>query len=275
MNADNSLVLVKYGGNAMKDEKVRDAVLDCIAGLHGKGIRVVLVHGGGPEINRLLEMGGVKSEFLDGQRKTTAEAMYFVQLALRGEVNGTLVRLLNHKNVPAVGLSGKDGGMVKAEKRYHQMESGGERENVDIGFVGNISSVKPNLIQSLLRDGYLPVIAPIAIGDDGYDYNINADIFAGKLAAALQAKAYISLTDVDGLYRDIKKPDSRIAHATMSELKRFIKEIAGGGMLPKLESIIHALENGVQEAHIFNGMKPHELEKQISGQSSAGTKIVP
>ncbi len=262
-------VLIKYGGNAMTDESIQIKVIEAIAELHISGNPVVLVHGGGPIINKMLNLAGIKSEFIDGQRVTTSETMEYVQMALRGQVNGMLVRLLNNAGVSAVGLSGKDGGIAKAVKRYHNVD---ETEN-DIGYVGNVSACDTKLIEILLQNSFLPVVAPVAIGMDGYDYNINADIFAGELAAALKVKSYVSLTDVDGLYKDIKNPDSRIPTATLSELKVFMKTIASGGMLPKLESIQKALESGVKEAHIFNGTKPEDLKAQLQGKPVSGTKI--
>lgn len=260
----------------MTNPELQTSVIKQLAALHGRPARVVLVHGGGPAINKLLELARIESEFIDGHRKTTEESMYFVQLALRGEVNGTLVRLLNHAGVPAVGLSGKDGGLVSAIKRYHFRKAevqGQQPDKVDIGYVGDVDSINPALLHTLLEQRFLPVLAPIAMGTDGYDYNINADIFAGAVAAALKADAYISLTNVDGLYRDFADKSSRIAETTRAELRNFIKNSAEGGMLPKLESMLHALDNGVKSAHIINGTRPDALKKQLAGNAETGTKI--
>lgn len=273
MSESSDIILIKYGGNAMLDPELQKQVVSALAELHAQDLRIILVHGGGPEINKLLKLAMIESEFVGGQRKTTAEAMMYVQMALRGQVNGTLVRLLNNAGAPAVGLSGKDGNMVIAEKRFQEVYVNGKPEQADIGFVGNIKEIDTKLMYTLIENRYLPVVAPLAVGKDGMDYNINADIFAGKLAAALKAKAYVSLTDVDGLYYDIHNPDSRIPIATLSELKQFIKDIATGGMLPKLESIAVALQGGVKEAHIFNGTKPDGLKQQLLGKSTSGTKI--
>lgn len=257
----------------MLNPELQKQVIATLAELHSEGLGIVLVHGGGPEINKLLKLAKVESEFIGGHRKTTTEAMMYVQMALRGEVNGALVRLFNNAGVPAVGLSGKDGSMVIAEKRFQVLKVNGKPEKADLGFVGNIKDINPKLIFTLIENSYLPVVAPIAVGEDGMDYNINADIFAGKLAAALKAKAYVSLTDVDGLYHDINNPESRIPQATLFELHQFMKDIATGGMLPKLESIAVALQGGVKEAHIFNGTKPDDLKQQLQGKSTSGTKI--
>lgn len=258
----------------MTNPELQQSVMQQIAELHAAGTRIILVHGGGPEINKLLDLARIKSEFIDGHRKTTEESMYYVQLALRGEVNGTLVRLLNHAGVPAVGLSGKDGKLVTAIKRFHYRTAEGETpEQVDIGYVGDVDTINPALLHTLLEQGFLPVLAPIAIGNDGYDYNINADIFAGAVASAVNADAYISLTNVDGLYRDFDDKSSRITETTQADLKAFIENSAEGGMLPKLESMLHALENGVATAHIINGTRPDALKKQLAGSTETGTRI--
>lgn len=258
----------------MTDEDIRRNVLSQIGQLHKQDYSVVLIHGGGPEINKLLELAKVQSEFIGGQRKTTEETMYYVQLALRGEVNGSLVRLLNHMGIPAVGISGKDGGMVTAIKRYHITdEQNGNRIKNDIGYVGDVDNINPKLIDALSDTGFLPVIAPIALGTDGHDYNINADIFAGAVAAAIGADMYVSLTNVNGLYENYPDEHSRIEETDAKALRDFMVKSADGGMLPKLESIIQALENGVREAHIINGTAEDALLKQISENIISGTKI--
>lgn len=257
----------------MKDEALQKAVLHEIANLFGAGHRVVVVHGGGPAISKLLGLYGVESEFVGGHRVTTSEAMSCVQMALRGEINGTLVRLLNGFGAKSVGLSGKDGGLAVAVKRY-QIGGTPERPSKnDLGFVGNIESVNPDLLNLLLGSGYLPVLAPIAAGVDGFDYNINADIFAGAVAAALKVDMYISLTDVDGLYGDFSDPGSRISKTSLAGVKEFIQTSATDGMLPKLESIIMALEAGVGKCCIFNGTKPEELNDLMTGKTASGTII--
>jgi len=273
LSSKSDIILIKYGGNAMKNPALQQDVIHAIANLHKSGKQVVLVHGGGPEIERLLKLAGVESEFVAGQRKTTAEAMVYVQMALRGEVNGTLVRLFNNAGVNAVGVSGKDGMMAVAEKRIQHVNLDGSVKTVDLGFVGNIIQINPLLIQTILNSGFLPVIAPVAMGLDGNDYNINADTFAGKMAAALKTDVYISLSDVDGLYKNYPDPESRISALTLEDLKKFLVESASGGMIPKLESIAEALEGGVREAHILNGTKPEALKAQLSGNSESGTKI--
>ncbi len=267
-------LVIKYGGNAMTDEKLRLKLLTEISRLHQQGHSVILVHGGGPEIQKLLSLAKIESEFVEGHRRTTEEIMYFVQLALRGEVNGSLVRILNHLGTPAVGISGKDGGMVKAIKRYHiTMVSNGDKEKTDIGYVGDVDTINPDLVLNLAKSRFMPVIAPIAIGSDGFDYNINADIFAGAVAAAVEADQYISLTNVNGLYEHYPDENSRLAHISKAQLKEFMMKSADGGMLPKLESIHQALANGVGTAHIVNGTRPEAMFRQITGEEISGTII--
>ncbi|MCH8485403.1 MAG: acetylglutamate kinase [Candidatus Cyclonatronum sp.] len=269
-----NIYVIKYGGNAMTDAGIREELLAEVARLHNKGEKMVLVHGGGPEIKKLLSLGKVESEFIGGHRKTTAEAMYYVQLALRGEVNGSLVSQLNNQGVRAVGLSAKDGRMAEVKRRYHLAASAdGSRTETDLGQVGDIIRFDPALVQALLGANYLPVLSPVAQGDDGLDYNINADAMAGAVAAALRAKAYISLTDVDGLYENWPDPASRIDAISLGELKKFCATKASGGMLPKLESVIFALENGAGEAHIINGTKPAQFAARLQGGAASGTRI--
>lgn len=273
MSGAQAIFVIKYGGNAMNDAGLRDRLLKEVAVLHAQGQNVVLVHGGGPEIKKLLELGRVDSEFVGGHRKTTTEAMFYVQLALRGEVNGTLVRLLNTHGARAVGLSAKDGKMATVRRRFHIATEEGRKVQTDIGYVGDIVGFDPALIFTLLESGYLPVLSPVAMGPDGMDYNVNADAMAGAVAAALKATAYISLTDVDGLYENWPDPESRISHITLEKIRDFCATKADGGMLPKLESVIFALENGACEALILNGNKPEQFAAQLSGSTAFGTRI--
>ncbi|MCH8567398.1 MAG: acetylglutamate kinase [Balneolales bacterium] len=267
------LVVIKYGGNAMTDTEQQLKLLEEIVSLHKKGDQIVLIHGGGPEINKLLTLAQVQSEFISGHRKTTEEVMYYVELALRGSVNGRLVRMLNSLGVKAVGLSGKDGGSVIAKRRYHLEKNGELTDEIDIGFVGDVQSVDTTLYEILLKSAYMPVLAPVALGTDGKDYNINADIFAGAIAGALGADCYVSITNVNGLYANFPDEESRIEQISVNELANFINEKATGGMLPKLESVLVALQNGVQEAHIINGTESGALAARLSGSGIHGTLI--
>jgi len=269
------IVLIKYGGNAMDARMDDDPVLDQIALLSGAGLLPVVVHGGGPAIRKLLEETGLKTEFVDGHRKTDKSAMRIVEMALSGEVNGKLVKELNRRGVRAVGLSGKDASMVSAERRYHETMQNGKLERVDIGYVGNVTRIDPALIHILLEHNYLPVVAPVAVGEDGNDYNINADMFAGHLAGALHAAVFIAVTNVDGLRRDITDPESLIEQATSDEIRSEMGKSIQGGMIPKVESCLIALEQGVEKACIVHGMKPDRIVEQLLTQKRSGTTITP
>ncbi|MDX1666170.1 MAG: acetylglutamate kinase, partial [Saprospiraceae bacterium] len=212
------LVLIKYGGNAMLSEELKKEVIDRILHLHRQGFSVVLAHGGGPFIRRLLEVAGIPSEFVGGHRKTTPEALKYIEMALKGEVNGSLVNLLNRTGLKAVGLSGKDGATIRVRKRYHLSRENGREERHDLGRVGDIESVDTSLIELLLQEGYVPVITCIASDEHGDDFNVNGDMFAGHIAGALGAAHYLVLTDVDGLMRDVDRPDSLIEHLRVDEI---------------------------------------------------------
>jgi acetylglutamate kinase len=270
---EHPLVLIKYGGNAMLNENLKQAVVNNVNQLQAEGFRVVLVHGGGPFIKRMLELVKIESEFIDGHRKTTPEALKYIEMALKGEVNGSLVNLLNRSGSKAVGLSGKDGRMVQAQKRYHIRESNGKSEKFDLGQVGDVVSVDTGLLDSLLGKGYLPVVTCIASDEAGNDYNINADMFAGALAGALKAQHYLVLTDVDGLLRDLDDPSSLIESLTVAELEALMGSVIKGGMIPKLESCQLALKKGAATARIINGTKPDSIHDAVIAEKITGTKI--
>lgn len=270
----DEIVLIKYGGNAMTDPDLRTGVFDQIRTLKEKGVRPVLVHGGGPAIAALLEEVGVRSEFVAGHRRTDARTMRYVEMALRGQVNGEIVAALNRFGVPAVGLSGKDAGMVRAVKRSHYVKDENGRESeVDLGFVGDVESVDPSLILSLLGEGYLPVIASVASGADGRDYNINADLFAGHLAGALKAFLFVAMTDVDGVRTDRDDPATRLARINVNDIPELAGRSIRGGMIPKIDACLVALEQGVREAHIIDGTSPGTLVRQLLTREAGGTVI--
>ncbi len=260
---EEPILLIKYGGNAMRDAEQQEAVVRTIANLKEQGVRPVLVHGGGPFIQKFLDRVGLASEFIDGHRKTTLEALPFVEMALKGQVNGTLVRLFNALGVKAVGLSGKDGGLIRAK----------QRGDGSLGFVGEVAEVQPGLIFDLLKKGYLPVITCIASDKTGQDYNINADLLAGALAGALRAYYFVLLTDVDGLYRDFGKPESLIRELSLTEVADLYGDVITGGMIPKMESCQIALNTGAQTAAILNGANPERLVELIHKQRPLGTHI--
>lgn len=257
----------------MTDDRLKQEVVNTIAKLHKNGHQVVVVHGGGPFIKEALAAAHIQSSFVDGQRITTGEALEVVEQTLKGKVNTGLVGLFNQQSCKAVGLSGKDGKTVTAVKRRHQTLVDGEHKDVDLGHVGDVASVDPALLKMLLQNGYLPVITCIASDDEGNDYNINGDNFAGHIASSLQADAFVVLTDVDGLMRHIDQPDSLIAKTSIAGLQTLYADgIIKGGMIPKTDACCVALEGGAKLACIVNGTKPESIEMIFNG-SASGTLI--
>lgn len=251
------LLVFKYGGNAMTNPQLRREAIKHICNLTNEGYRIVIVHGGGPFIQAVLDKSNISSEFVDGHRKTSSEAIDFVEMALKGNVNGQLVAIAGNEGYKAVGLSGKDGQIVRAKKRLHKREVDGKVETVDLGQVGDVDDINTNLIHLLIDSGYIPIITCIATSADGQTMNINADMFAGHLAGALNAEKFIVLTDVDGLFRDINDPSTLIESLSISELPNLEKSgIIQGGMIPKLEACRIAVDEGAREACIINGTKP-------------------
>jgi len=267
------IILFKYGGNAMTDQKLKRQVLINICAIKEKGCHVVIVHGGGPFIEKILKEAHVESEFIDGLRKTTSEAMEYVEMALKGRVNGNLVSMINAMGYKAVGLSGKDGQTVIAKKHIHLREENGEVQQVDLGQVGDVDKVNPALIHLLLENDFIPVLTCLASDQNGLDYNINGDMFAGHLAGALKADQYIILTDVDGLLIDKDDPASILRIKPISGLIKLKNEhIIQGGMIPKAESCEVALKNGAGLARIINGTKPEQIPSIFEDQT-VGTII--
>lgn len=263
------LNLIKIGGNALTDPGTKQQIVSQVAELHFKGIKLIIVHGGGIEIQQLLDDVGIESEFAGGHRKTDARSMKYVEMALSGMVNKELVGMLNRAGVKAVGISGKDAGMVKAEKRFH-LENG---NTYDLGFVGDVSVVDPSMLHTLTTGGYLPVISPVSIGEDGKSYNINADMFAGHLAGELNAGKFIALTNIDGLLKEVNDPGSLIESLTPEEARSLFGTIIQGGMIPKIEACLIALEKGAGSAHIINGTKEGNLLRIFSESEYLGTTI--
>ena len=269
------VIVIKYGGNAMINESLKKEIVQHIGSLKDQGYLVVLVHGGGPFIQKMLDMAGIESEFIGGHRKTTKEALEYVEMALKGQVNGSLVSLFNSLGYKAVGISGKDGGLVKARKRLHEEKTDGELRSFDLGHVGDVEQVDTSLIKSLLENGFIPVVTCLASDMQGNDYNINADMFAGHLAGALKAEQYLVLTDVDGLMGDINEPSSLIREISYTKIDWLIEEkVIKGGMIPKMESCKVALEKGAGKARIINGTKPPQIVAATKNET-IGTLIRP
>lgn len=264
-------IVIKYGGNAMTDIVIKNQLLENISSLIKKSIHIIIVHGGGPFIQKALEQAKITSEFIEGHRKTSEDALIEVEKVLKGNVNGDLVKILNRNNCKAVGLSGKDGKTVIAKKRYHITTN---NQSIDLGQVGDVEYVNPNLIKLLADNDYTPVITCIASDTSGIDYNINADNFAGHIAGALKADEFLVLTDVDGLLNDINNPDSLIERIQTTSLNKLYKEgIIKGGMIPKLEACKTALINGAVSCRIINGTKPNQLLEVFEGKN-IGTQII-
>ncbi len=262
-------MVIKYGGAAMEASLLKTSfALDVIL-LKYVGMHPVIVHGGGPEISVIMKRLGKEPRFVDGLRVTDAETMEIVEMVLVGRINKEIVALINHNGGRAVGLSGKDGNLLTARKRNHTTPGGGE---VDIGLVGEIETVNPQLIQLLVGEGYIPVIAPVAVGPDGQTYNVNADLVAGEMAAALKAEKLIHLTDVQGIEGS---GGALLSTLSRSQAERLIAQgVIEGGMLPKVESALAALRGGVAKTHIIDGRLAHALLLEIFTKEGIGTEIV-
>jgi len=269
-------IVIKYGGHAMVEPTLKESVMLDVLLLQSVGIRPVLVHGGGPEINAMLKKVGKESQFIRGLRVTDAETMEIAAMVLVGKLNTEMVALLNRFGGKAVGLSGMDSRLLLAVKKPFQMpNSDGQMEEVDLGYVGEIEKVSPDLVQTLLDEGYVPVISPVAGGESGETYNINADTAAGKIAEALSADKFLLLTDVPGVLRDVHDSTTLISTIRRSEVARLIEEgVLTGGMLPKVECAVDALDHGVGSVHILDGRIPHAILLELFTDGGIGTMFV-
>jgi acetylglutamate kinase len=258
-------IVVKYGGAAMKDSNLKDQVMRDIVLLSFVGVRPVIVHGGGPEINTWLGKLGIEAQFKNGLRVTDAATMEVVEMVLVGRVNKEIVSLINQAGGSAVGLCGKDANLIMARPQGDE----------GIGFVGEVSSVKIKIIESLVNSGYIPVISSVAADETGQAYNINADTVAGEIAAALGAEKLILLTDTAGILEDYHNPDTLIAKLDIQEARQLIDSgIVSGGMIPKVNCCVRSLAQGVRAAHILDGRVPHSLLQEIFTDTGVGTMIV-
>lgn len=259
-------IVIKYGGNAMTDEEVKKSFARDMVLLKFVGINPVIVHGGGPQIGDLLSQIGKKSEFVDGLRITDSETMDIVEMVLVGKVNKEIVNNINMEGGKAVGLSGKDGGLIIAEKTYHNVNG----EKMDIGQVGVVKRINPKVIDTLDREKFIPVIAPIGFDEHGITYNINADLAAGRIAESLKAEKLILLTDIEG----VKVKGKLVSSLSDKEIPELMKsgEISGG-MIPKLNCCIDALNGGVTKAHIIDGRVEHAVLLEIFTDAGIGTEI--
>ena len=261
---NGKIVVVKYGGAAMIEEHLKQNFAQDIVLLQSLGMLPVIVHGGGPEVSKAMEQLGQEVSFIDGLRVTSSENLKVTEMVLSGTINKEIIAHINTFGGKAVGVSGKDGNLIEADKISHE---GG----IDLGFVGKIKKVNPELLMVLLKQGFLPVVSPIGLSKDGVTYNINADTTASRIAVSLEAYKIIFMTDVDG----VLEKGNLCAQLTSSEVKKMIeKKIITGGMSPKVESCLYCVINGVESAQIINGTEPHSVIAELFTDQGIGTKIV-
>ena len=267
--------VIKYGGNAMINEALKLGVMQDIVLLKFLGVNPVLIHGGGPEINQMLQRVGIKSQFVQGLRVTDAATMEIVQMVLVGKLNKEIVTKLNQQGGKAMGLSGQDANLIEARKTIPTMPGDFQGEVPDIGLVGEVTKINTACLQQLIDLGYIPVISSIGVDQDGVSYNINADTAAGELAAALEAEKLIILTDVEGIFQNYHDKSSLISALRIAEAHRMIaaQEI-DGGMIPKVEACITALQHGVKRTHIIDGRQLHSMLLEILTDKGIGTMVV-
>lgn len=259
-------VVIKYGGSAMLDPNINETIVQDIVLLKLVGIKPVIVHGGGPEINNMLKRLDIQSEFINGLRVTTKETMEVVEMVLAGKVNKQIVEMISRQGGCPVGLTGKDGKMLRAKKL--------EKDGADLGYVGEIVKVNTRLIKSLIDNSFIPVIAPIGSDEEGNTYNINADYAAVAIAGALNAEKLVFLTDVEGVLQDKGNPASLISFLSDQDAKKGIEAgIIAGGMIPKVECCMEAIEKGVSMVHILDGRKKHALLLEIYTPNGIGTMM--
>jgi acetylglutamate kinase len=263
-------VVVKYGGNAMVNDELRRAFAEDVVFLRMAGLRPVVSHGGGPQISAMLDKLGVESEFVGGYRVTTSQAMGVVRMVLTGQVQREIVSLINEHGPFAVGVSGEDAQLFTATKRYADVDG----VSTDIGLVGDISAVRPDLVLDLLDDGLIPVVSSIGVGDDSQIYNVNADAAAGALAVALQAHKLLMLTDVEGVYANWPESTDVIRTLSLSELESLIPTLTAG-MIPKMQACATAVAGGVQQSHVIDGRIPHSVLLEVFTSEGFGTMVVP
>ncbi len=263
---NRKIIVVKYGGSAMVDEELKKSVIQDVTLLKLVGFKPIIVHGGGKEISKWVEKSGMEPEFVNGLRKTDAATMEIAEMVL-GRVNKSLVQMVQELGVNAIGISGKDGGLLNVDKKYS--------DGQDIGFVGEIKDVRPKVLFDLLEKDFLPIVCPIGLDDAFQTYNINADDAACAIARAVNAEKLAFLTDIEGVYKDPEDKSTLISELSISEAHALIGDgYIGGGMLPKLNNCIEAIENGVSRVHILDGRIPHCLLLEIFTNRGIGTAIL-
>lgn len=269
----DKVIVIKYGGNAMKDDKLKEGFAKNVVLMKCIGLKPVVVHGGGPQIDKMMGRLGITVQFTAGVRNTPPEAMEIVEMVLTGQINKEIVSLINHHGGKAIGLSGKDGDLIQAEKmRLGENPYLSRAKGVDMGQVGRVVNINPRVIEVLDSDKFIPIIAPIGVGYDRTSYNINSDEVAGAIAATLRAEKLVFLTDVPGVY---DKEQKKIPSLSEEMARAMVLEGSiVGGMLPKIQACLYALRGGVNKAHIIDGRIPHALLLEIFTDMGIGTEII-
>lgn len=266
----NKTFVIKFGGSIMRNLEAKQAFIEDVVLLNLVGIKIIIVHGGGPEITERIEKIGIKTEFIDGLRKTDSEVIEVAEMVLAGRINKEIAHLVNSMGGRAVGLSGKDGNLIKATKKKIYKE---EKE-IDLGYVGDVEKIDKKILEDLIDLGYIPIISPIGFGADGETYNINADFVASAVSGELKAEKLVLMTDVEGLYRDFENKKGFITAMTSAEAKELIETKAiAGGMLPKLTCSAAAVERGTKNVHILDGRVEHSLLIEVLTDKGIGTMI--
>lgn len=262
----DQVVVIKYGGSAMLDPKINETIIQDMVLLKSVGLRPVIVHGGGPEINQVLNKMAIESSFIDGLRVTTKETVEVVEMVLAGKVNKKIVSMIHEQGGSAVGLTGNDGQTIEAKKL--------EKEGIDLGFVGEITKVHTKLINTLIEGDFIPVIAPIGTDKEGHTYNINADYVAVAVAGVLNAQKLVFLTDVEGVLKDKEDPSSLISYLSKREAVEYLEDgTIKGGMIPKVTCCLEAIDKGVEMVHILDGRVQHALILEIYTHKGIGTML--
>jgi acetylglutamate kinase len=274
---NNKTILIKYSGSVMNDKQLKESAMLDITLLKYVGIKPVIIHGGGIEISQTMEKIGKKPEFIDGLRVTDSETMDIVEMVLGGKVNKRIVSSLNKNGCKAVGITGKDADTIKAvaKKPIEKTDVDGNLMQLSLGYVGEVTEVNTELIELLIQNDYIPVIAPIGVCENGYSLNVNADVVAFSVASKLKVEKLIFMSDVDGVMKDLNNPDSLIRTVNASNAKNLIKTgIIKEGMIPKIDSCISSLKSGVKKVHIINGKIEHSLLLEIFTNEGIGTEII-
>jgi acetylglutamate kinase len=267
-------VVIKYGGSAMASDKLKEAIMKDIVLMKYVGMKPIVVHGGGPAVNRMLERVGIKSAFVNGLRVTDEQTMEIVQMVLAGSINKDIVTLLNSHGAKAVGLCGKDSGLLRVERQFVKVNDGSGSVDMDIGLVGQVREVDTEILDVLTDNGFIPVIAPIGTGPGGRSYNVNADYAASAIAGAVKADKLVLLTDVEGIMDSRGGEEKLVSSVNRQEAARLMEEgVITGGMIPKVQCCLEALEKGVGRIHIINGTVMHSLLLEIFTESGIGTMI--